>query len=147
MHEDIPTLDRLKNIASQHGILKDLRHHRVVDRKFQIMPFHITIDLPETAQAQRRRRDIDIVLADLKVIDQQLANGGWHIVVDLHMHHRAEFAFANALLHGLEQVVRFDLLDLHIGIANDAEGIRGNHFQPGKSGARFAIMTCSSHTK
>ena len=44
-------------------------------------------------------------------------------VVDRQPHDRAELPLAHALLDRLQQVRRLVLLDLHVGIADDPEGV------------------------
>src|SRR6266545_7688942 len=104
----------------------------MIDREFQVMPFHIIIELPKTAQAKRSRQDINIVLPNLEVIDEQVTNVIGHILINFYLHHGTEFSPANALLHTFQQVVRFDFLNLHVGISNDTEGIGGDNFQTGE---------------
>ncbi len=65
---------------------------------------------------------------DLQVLDQQLADILGHRLVNGYLHHRAELSPADALLHGLEQVIRLDFLYFHIGIADDAERVHRDDF-------------------
>ncbi len=132
MQKKVPLADGLENIAGHGGIPKSLGDRGVVDRELQIMPLYIAIDLPQAAQPEGGRQDVDIIGADLKILDQQLTDSIRHVVVDLDLHHRPELPPADALLHALEQVIRFDLLDLHVRVADDAERVGGNHLQAGE---------------
>ena len=63
-------------------------------------------------------------------------------------HHGAEAAAQHALLDRLEQVVGLELLDRHLGVAGDAEGVGARRLvMPGNSSSRLAAMSCSSQTK
>ena len=56
-------------------------------------------------------------------------------------------ALPHAFLDGLEQVLGFQFLDGHFGVARDVEGVRFNDVHAGKQRRRLAAITCSSHTK
>ena len=60
----------------------------------------------------------------------------------------AEAPLPDALLDRLQQVVGLQLLDGHVGIAGDAEGVGFDDVHAGEErDRRLAAMTCSSQTK
>ena len=69
---------------------------------------------------------------DFQILHQQIPNVVGHGFVNRDLHDRTKPAAPDALLHGLEQIVRLDLLDLDISVPDDAEGVRGQYLHPGK---------------
>ena len=78
------------------------------------------------------RQRIDVIVSDLKIIHEQVTHFLRHGWIDRHLYYRTKFAFADVLLHGLEQVIGFEFLNFDIGIAHDAEGMGCDNFQTGK---------------
>ena len=67
-------------------------------------------------------------MIDFEIFDQQVPISRRHVFINRHLNDRTELAPADALLHGLQQIVRFDFLDFHVCVADDAERMRGDHF-------------------
>ena len=63
------------------------------------------------------------VLVDLEVLDEDVEHASWHALVDLKHRRKAVSQLAKALVHRLQQVVGFVLLDHHVGVAHDAENV------------------------
>ena len=66
---------------------------------------------------------------DLEVLDQDVDDAPWHAVLDLEHRQRAVPQLPQPLIDGLEQVVRFVLLDDHVGVPDDPEDIRAAHLR------------------
>ncbi len=65
---------------------------------------------------------VDVVLGDVELTAEQLADLGDHVAVDLEAHGPPEAAPAQLELDGHEEVVGLLLLEREVGVAGDAEG-------------------------
>jgi hypothetical protein len=124
VHEDVPGADGVEHVSRLGQLPERLRDKGPVGRELQLVPFHGVVDLPQRAQAERALHDEQVGSARLQVLEEQLAHAGRHVLVDRHLHHRAELPAPDALLHRLEQVVGLDLLDLDVRVAHHAERVR-----------------------
>jgi len=69
-----------------------------------------------------------------QVFDQQITDTLRHILVDRNLDNRSKFSPPDALLHGFEQIIGFQLLDFYICVADDAEGVYCNNLHPCEKG-------------
>ena len=80
----------------------------------------------------RSLRPHDDVVGDLEVLDQDVEHARRHVRFDLQQRDRAVAQLLQAAVDRLEQIVRFVLLDLQVGVAHDAEQVRALHLRAGK---------------
>ncbi len=132
VNQDVFLADSVKNFAALDAVFQTARNARFVGRGFQVVAFHLVVKLPEAAHPERAFQGEERAVMDFQVVNQQVADFGGHVLVNGHLHHRAKFSSANALLHGFEQIVGFQFLDFDIGVADDTEGVNGHHLEPGE---------------
>ena len=87
---------------------------------------------PEAAEAEGRAHRVDVGLAQLEVLAQDVAHALRHRLVDGDADDGAEAAPADELLDGLEEVVGLQLLDGELGVARHAERVRLQHLHAGE---------------
>ena len=80
-------------------------------------------DEVEAGRVQRRGQLVDLVLGDVELADEQVADARADAVGDLEAHRRAEAAAQQLLLHGLEEVLGVVLLDLDVLVAGHPERV------------------------
>ena len=87
---------------------------------------------PEAAEAEGRAHRVDVGLAQLEVLAQDVPHALRHRLVDGDADDGAEAAAADELLDGLEEVVGLQLLDGKLGVARHAERVRLQHLHAGE---------------
>ncbi len=92
------------------------------------------IQAEEPLERERARLPVHFRGPDLQVIHENRQHGRRHI----RRHHEADDAaetpLPDALLDGFEQVLRFEFLDRHIGVARDVEWMRLDDLHARKQG-------------
>ncbi len=100
----------------------------------ELLTFEIeTVDLGKFHQIAEPKRaaGLDHILEfHFQIRDQQLESIVCDIVIDSQLDDATKTAHPDTLLHGLQQVAGFDLLDLHIIITNDAERMNVQDLHP-----------------
>src|SRR5258708_26560304 len=114
MQQDHLFPDGIEDIISVRCKLENLRKDRFERRVFQVRSLDACIELREACQSQWRGQNEQIVRADQQVVQKQFANVFGHALMDAHLDHGAESAFADALLDRFEQIIRLKFLDLNI---------------------------------
>jgi hypothetical protein len=88
--------------------------------------------LPEVTHAKRGVDRIDVGRPDLQVLHEEVPDGRRHAGIHGDAHHRTEAAIPHAPLHRLQEVLRLQLLDDHLGIAEHPERVGLHDLHPGK---------------
>jgi hypothetical protein len=90
------------------------------------------LDGPPVAEAHAIGGADHDVLFDGEVLDQDVEDPPRHGRVDFEQRQRAVAQLLQPLVHRLEQVVGFVLLDHHVGVADDAEQVGAAHLGAGE---------------
>ena len=114
--ENIPALDVRVDVA----FLKHARRTPVKGGFFQARPVH-AVKGHEFGKGQRPLDPINLERLHPQPLGQERAELLGRAVGYLKAHHVAEAALFHQILDGFQQIVGFVLLDLHVGIARDAE--------------------------
>ena len=77
---------------------------------------------PQAAEVEGAVDLVDVVLLEVELVDEQLADLGRHGPVDLEADGLAEPAPAQVEVDGGQQVVGLALLQVEVGVAGDPEG-------------------------
>ena len=85
--------------------------------------------LHPVAEPEAVRRAENDVVGDLEVLGEDVEDARRHVGVDLQQRDRAVAQLLQAAVDGLEQVVGLVLLDLEVGVADDAEQVRALHLR------------------
>ena len=117
--EDVVLADRGED--AEVGVVEAPGHGRHERRVFEVGT--VEAQQVDAAHAQGRRHGHQALGLEIEVVEQDAAYVVGGRGVDRQAHHRTEPAAQDALLDGLEQVVGFELLDGHLGVARDPEGV------------------------
>ncbi len=93
------------------------------------------VHLHQVAQPERAIDLPDVLGRQLEMAHEQAAHGVAHGWLDHERHHVVEPPPVDALLHRLEQVARFQLLDRDLGVPDHAEWVRLDDPRAGKQPA------------
>jgi len=78
---------------------------------------------------QRALKGVYIIGVHTHVVGDDFTQIGGHGFADHQTYDGAETAFAHRFLNRVQQVKRFQLLNFHVGVAGDMEGMSGEDLQ------------------
>ena len=131
MQQNVLPPDGLKDVAVIRLVFQRSGQRRHKGYILQVVAIDV-VQAHQVAQPQRPFGGEEIVAIHFQILDQNLAHVRGHGGVDGAFHHDAKAALAHALLHAFQQVHRFQFLDVDVGIADDAERMRFDHFHAGE---------------
>ena len=136
--ENVPAANGRKDVFSLLPQLKRARSCRHKRRVLQFGPVYGP-EMSQPAEAQGAAQLVDIVTADLEILDQDIEDSRRHCIVDFDSHNIRETSLPDALFHGFQQVSRLQFLDGSLSIPGYMEGMgfqdfhaREQHLQVGR---------------
>ena len=121
MQEDILLPDSGEHVQAVDSA-QALRLEGNEGRILEIWPVAV-VEAAEGAHGQRQRHLVEVIGSYLQIAREDGPDVAWHGGIDHQPHHRAEASAAHKVLHGLQQVGCFQLLDGDVRIPGDPEEV------------------------
>src|SRR5579872_4897567 len=130
MQQDVASLDHREDVVFGFGpkVRRRLRRERSV---LQIGPVDRE-DLFQTAQVNGTIHRVNIARIQLEIRQQDFQQVLGNVLRNLQLHHVAESPQTDGLFNALQQIVRFQFLQLNLGIADNAERVGRDNLKPWK---------------
>ncbi len=132
VQQHVAAADDGEDVLARGQLCRDAGIERLV---LQFRRVDAVVDLQEIAEFERAGGEEDVVVVDLRRLDEEFQNGVGGARGDLDPYNLAAVAAAQLALHRLEQILHLLFLDGEVGIADDAERCGGAHAQAGEEAA------------
>ena len=128
MQHDVAVPDELEHFL---GVGRPPHDARREIRIFQLGPVQPR-ELDPVAESKPVRRAEQHAFVDVEVVDEDVHHAPRRPRLDLEQRRRAVAQLTQPLVDGLQQIIRFVLLDDHVGVAHDPEDVRAPDSRAGK---------------
>ncbi|OEI67462.1 hypothetical protein Cus16_2897 [Curtobacterium sp. ER1/6] len=124
VHEHVARRDRAEQVGLRVRLARLELHgrRRHVARVVQVGTGDLG-DLEQSAQVERRRQAVDLLLGDVELAHEQVEGHRVHVLGDLETDRRSEPTAEQFALEGLDEVLGLVLLDLDVLVAGDPEHV------------------------